>query len=89
MRSLCLLVRKMEALVATGRAVAKVAMTLGRETPCKLLSATAVGIAINDSPTLVTTDTLSPAHLDPGLLQSFNPVCFGTLLRTAPALLSP
>lgn len=37
--------------MATGRAVAKAAITLGRETPCKLLSAVAGGMAINDSPT--------------------------------------
>lgn len=49
----------MGALVATGRAVARTAMTLGCETPCKLLSAVAVGMAINDTPTLVTTDTPS------------------------------
>lgn len=58
-------------------------MTLGCETPCKLLSAVLVGMAINDTPTLVTTDTC-PAHLDPSLLQ-FQP-CFGTLLGPPPAL---
>lgn len=69
---------RMGALVATGRAAARTAMTLGCETPCKLLSAVAVEMAINDTPTLVTTDPpaprLRPAHLEPSLLQSFNPV---------------
>lgn len=83
-----LLVRGMEALVATDRAVAKASVTLGRETPCKLLSALALGIAINDSPTpgYHGYHDLCPAHLDPGLLQGFNPACLGTLPGASPAL---
>lgn len=61
-------------------------MTLGCETPCKLLSPMAVGMAINDTPTLVTTDTRPvPYPFGSKPAEKFQP-CFWDTPGAPPAL---